>query len=282
MKGYIVISNSQGDQKFADRLKSDLGNAGIRVRSMGGQSGSDSKYAINVSQAIKQADSFIYIASASSVNSSTIRMEIATATRAGVEVIILALDDAGVRDALGKPSSMPKLDFRREYRKNCQCLIDHLTGKAEESDACADTPDLSRGYVFLSYAEADTPYMEEVKAFLSDKGFGYWEFQGGDRDYQANLGLELEKVLKDAVATLSILSPAWKASTWSMREFLYSQQVGKPVLLLRFEDVEPTLMIADMLYIDFVGDKSKGFQRLHREIKALFDQRGTSPTTKSE
>jgi len=270
MKGYLVICNSPEDQKFADRLKSELRAVDIPV--WGGAGDTDSKYVVGVAEVIRQASSFIYVCSQFSVKSSMLKMELAAASRANVPIIMIAIDRDGFKAVKITHGKVGKVDFCRDYDSGLQSLLEVLKGKKEAEKGQKPGEEGAGQYLFLSYAEVDTPYMEEVKTWLANKGYAYWEFQGSNRDYQAGLGFELEKVLLDATATLSILSPGWKQSKWSMKEFIFSQQIGIPVFLLRFQDAGPTLLIADTLYIDFVEDKSKGFELLEKELKSVYEK----------
>lgn len=65
---------------------------------------------------------------------------------------------------------------------------------------------------------------------------------------------------------LCIISPSWKRSKWTPREFLFAEEIGKPVFLLRAKKLEPTLLIAGLSYIDFSQDASTGYQELNREL----------------
>ena len=79
--------------------------------------------------------------------------------------------------------------------------------------------------------------------------------------------MELESVINDSIAVLSVISPDWKKSRWSVRDFFYSEEIGKPVLLLRAKITKPILAIAGLPYIDFVEDNGKGFEKLGKELK---------------
>ena len=66
---------------------------------------------------------------------------------------------------------------------------------------------------------------------------------------------------------MSVLSPSWKQSQWAVKEFLFSDEVGTPVFLVRAKDMGPTLVIAGIPYIDFVNDRETGFRKLERELE---------------
>ena len=125
----------------------------------------------------------------------------------------------------------------------------------------------AKGYVFLSYAEEDADFLTKLRAFFGERGYAYWEFETSDRDYQKRIDLELEGVISSAVATVSVLSEAWKASTWSLRELFFSQEIGKPVFLLKAKPISPTLAIAGFPYIDFTKNGQQAFTRLAKELE---------------
>jgi len=124
----------------------------------------------------------------------------------------------------------------------------------------------AKGYVFLRYAEEGADFLAKLRALFGERGYAYWEFESSDRDYQKRIDLELEGVISSAVATVSVLSEAWKASTWSLRELFFSQEIGKPVFLLKAKPISPTLAIAGFPYIDFTKDNLEAFSRLAKEL----------------
>lgn len=103
--------------------------------------------------------------------------------------------------------------------------------------------------------------------FLKEHGYAYWDYEESDRDYHSQFFLELESVIIEASATLSVLSESWKRSPWALKEFFFSQEVDTPVFLLKAKALGPTLAIAGMTYIDFNKDTNKGYQKLHKELK---------------
>ena len=125
----------------------------------------------------------------------------------------------------------------------------------------------SKGYIFISYAEEDTEFVTALRQFLKERGYGYWDYQDSDRDYHTQLALELEDVIQNASATLSVLSPDWKRSTWAAKEYLFSEQVGTPVFLLMAREMGATLVTAGVPYIDFVHNSEKGFEKLDKELR---------------
>jgi hypothetical protein len=79
--------------------------------------------------------------------------------------------------------------------------------------------------------------------------------------------IELEGVIKDAAGTVSVISPNWKQSKITRKEFYFSEEVGTPVFLLKVRDPGPTLALSGLTFIDFTRDHAKGFAKLDKELK---------------
>ena len=98
---------------------------------------------------------------------------------------------------------------------------------------------------------------------LKGRGYTtYWDFRECGRNYQIDYTIELEEVINDAEATLSVISPDWRRSPTSLQELHFSKEVRKPVFLLRIKDPGPTLALAGMTFIDFTGPRKAGFAKL--------------------
>ena len=102
----------------------------------------------------------------------------------------------------------------------------------------------SKGYVFISYASEDEAFVAELKTHMKGRGYTYWDFRESQRNYQVDYTIELEGVINDAEATLTVISPDWEKSPTSLQELHFSKEVRKPVFLLRVRDPGPTLALA--------------------------------------
>src|SRR5262249_27232783 len=99
------------------------------------------------------------------------------------------------------------------------------------------------------------------------QGYGYWDYRESQRNYQVDYTLELEKIIRDAAGTLSVVSPDWKRSPTALQELHFSREVGTPVFLLKVKDPGPTLTISGMTYIDFMRRRKCGFVQLDGEMR---------------
>ncbi|MDF1738661.1 MAG: toll/interleukin-1 receptor domain-containing protein [Verrucomicrobiales bacterium] len=145
-----------------------------------------------------------------------------------------------------------------------EALVHYLGAPAEEPTEKVRAK--NKGYVFISYSVEDAGFLDDLKEFLRTKGYGYWDFHENKRDYQAQFHLELESIIRDSRAMLCIVTPSWKHSRWAPREYLFTEDIRKPIFLLRAERMEPTLLIAGSSYIDFVDDRDGAFRELDREL----------------
>ena len=128
------------------------------------------------------------------------------------------------------------------FRGDFDVALQELVGGLElrrQSEPLARPEAQSKGYVFISYASEDEAFVEELKAHMKGRGYTYWDFRESQRNYQVDYTIELEGVISDAEATLSVVSPDWKKSPTSLQELHFSKEVRKPVFLLRVRDLGP-------------------------------------------
>lgn len=265
--GYVFIRYAKADKAFADELLQTLREAGVEIwrGAQAIKAGEDWGDALR--RAISEADAMVFISSKNSATSNLIRSEIDIALEHHVPVLPIVIDFAGFKNMPKTLYGINWLDFRKDPNATLVELIERIPDTARSSEPVEAKAEQSLGYVFISYAHQDTDFVHALRDFLSERGYSYWDYQDSDRDYHNQLFLELEDVIREAAATLSVLSPSWKASAWATKEYLFSQQVDTPVFLLRAKAMEPTLLIAGVPYIDFVDNGDLGFSKLEAELK---------------
>lgn len=265
---YLFVSYSRWDRASnptIDRLFSDLRAAGVNLWLIPDDA-PPGDWSDLVSEKIVGAAGLLYIYSRDMKATPQIRREIKTAQNANLPIYIVALD-GGILDQLpGTLRDCPViplyLDYHAGLREVIQIVSPDVRGKAQTPAAPK-----SKGYVFISYAEEDSDFVGTLRAYLRERGYGYWDYQDSDRNYHTQLFLELEEVITNAAATISVISPDWKKSTWAAKEYMFSQEVGTPVFLVMARSTPPTLVIAGVPYIDFTQDAAAGFARLDRELR---------------
>lgn len=266
VRSYVFISYAREDTRFVDRLVEDLRRNGIKIWRDVEQLAPGQNWQNRVRQALESAAALVFVASSNSNEASFVASELALGLKLEIPIVPVILDKAGQERLPTELHSYQWVDFRTSYDDSLGILANALK-LFQTSDPIEPLARKSKGYVFISYAEADTDFVERLRAFLGTHGYGYWDYAESDRDYHNDLYLELEGVIADASATLSVLSPDWKRSRTAIKEFHFSVEVGTPVFLLKAQKLGPTLVIAGIPHIDFVSDESEGFRKLSRELK---------------
>jgi hypothetical protein len=115
--------------------------------------------------------------------------------------------------------------FRADYDSALRNLLAALEPFRREQPL-ATSKKKTKGYAFLSYAEEDAEFVDELKGFLAKRGYSYWDYRESDRDYQQDLYLELEGVIAEASATLSFLPLIGNAPESPSRNITSRQRLG--------------------------------------------------------
>lgn len=265
--GYVFIRYAKPDQEFVDKISADLSQAGVRIWQGKQSIAPGQNWGDAIEAAITEADALIFVSSRFSSSSRLIAHDLEIAANHQVPVLPLPIDFLGFRNMPKSLYGIKWLDFRKDYPETLASLIERIPETARSNEPVSELAQQSRGYVFISYAEEDTPFVIELREFFKRHGYSYWDYQESERDYHNQLFVELEEVIREADATISVLSPDWRQSAWTPKEYLFSLQVETPVFLLHVRTMEPTLLIAGVPYIDFVREKSLGFEKLEAELK---------------
>ncbi|MFN8376434.1 MAG: toll/interleukin-1 receptor domain-containing protein [Anaerolineae bacterium] len=281
--GYVFISYLYRDFKFASLLTDELQKEGVRVWLDAREIKPGADWGSVITEALEASDAVIFIASADSTieRLEYLRADLRRAISLGKLIIPVAVDEVGFRSLPDELKEFQLVDARdpnnaigTKDRKPAQLhaaafkeILERLPDSVQSSKPVKPQAPKSKGYVFISYAQEDTEFVERIRQFLKERGYGYWDYQDSDRNYQTQLFLELEDVIKGAAATLSVLSPDWKKSQWAAKEYLFSQEVGVPVFLLMAREMGPTLVTAGYTYIDFSRDTDAGFAKLDKELR---------------
>ncbi len=266
-EAHVFISYSRRDSKFVDRIVVDLNNAGIRVWRDVEQITPGQQWHHAIEDALKKSIVLIYVASKNSQDSSWMFREFMGFSETNKLIIPVIIDDEGEHSLPHQLKVIQWVDFRSSYKDSLQKLLSVFPTGIKEDKPTETLARKSKGYVFISYAEKDLDFVEKLRIFLTEKEYGYWDYSENDRNYHTQFVNELEDVIIDASATLSVLSDAWKGSKWTIREYFYSEEVHTPVFLLRAKEMRPSLAVAGLPYIDFTENSAQGFMKLDRELK---------------
>jgi hypothetical protein len=262
----VFISYSRDDLPFVRTLEERLRAAGIETWVDVSDIRPGENWQVALEKNLESAPTLIYVASRNSQQSHWMQFELQAITRRTTRIIPLILDDEGERGLPQLLRNYQWIDFREDPETSTEQLIASLSTGTTRTPAPPKTT-AAKGYMFLSYAEEDSEFVDALRGFMAARGYAYWDYRESDRNYQEDLYLELEDVIQKAVCTLSVLSPEWKRSRTAIKEYHFSTEVGTPVFLLLAREMGPTLVVAGLPYINFTGDRADAFRRLDRELK---------------
>lgn len=263
---YVFISYSRRDNVFIEKLTEALRTVGVRTWTDIENIAAGTNWQKGIEKGLKNASMLIYVSSKNSISSQWMDVELQEFLRSEKRVIPIVIDDEGASHLPFPLRKFQWADFRGDFSVAFKKLLEGI--RFLQQSEPIERPELkSKGYVFVSYADEDSQFVEELKSFLGEHGYAYWDFRESARNYDVDYSLELESVIKDAAGTLSVISPNWKQSQISLQEFHFSKQVGTPVFLLKVGDPGPTLLLSGLTYIDFTCELDKGFTMLNKELK---------------
>lgn len=269
---YAYISFSRDVADFVDRLASDLMSAGCPVRRSIDLIEPGQNWQPTIAKAIQKCSAVLYVTGSSSDATLWQEVELKIALRTTIPIFVVVIHPTKMPlmlfDMIMRGSELvTDFNFWEDYDIALNNLIAELPQNLLQGHPIEFEAPKSKGYVFISYAEEDTAFVTKLREFLKTRSYGYWDYQDSERDYHNFLFLELEEVIKNAAATISVMSPDWKRSKWAAKEFLYSEEVKTPIFLLKVQEMEPTLVTVGIPYIDFTRDEPKGFEKLDNELR---------------
>lgn len=266
---YLFVSYSRWDRRSSpliDRLLHDLRAAGVNLWLAPDSVPAGQDWQDAIPDAIAGADGQLFIFSKRLNKARGMARELEQVLEHNLPVYPILLDERGAELLPPVLQQIPHFDINTEYDDALDQLLAALPDSSKEGHAVPQPRPQSKGYVFISYAEEDTPFVARLRSFLKERGYGYWDYAESERNYHTHFFTELEEVIMNATATVSVLSPDWKRSKWTAKEYMFSEDVGVPVFLLMARHMGPTLVTAGIPYIDFTRDDQQGFERLDREL----------------
>jgi len=267
---YIFISYSREDAIHVDRIVEKLESKGYRTWLDTTDIMPGTEWATEINSAITGAAAHIYVSSRHSVNSQWMASELSAAMNQAdknVVMIPVVLDHTGEFEMPVFLRKYQWIDLRGDFEKEIKKLIKAVKIAITPGEASQPKPKKNHGYAFISYSTYDTEFLEKLKSLLTDHQYGYWDFHENKRDYDMQFHLELEGVIRNSEVFLCLASPDWKKSRWASREFMYAEEIRKPIFILKAKPLEPTLLIAGSSYIDFSVDFTAGYAELDRELR---------------
>jgi len=268
--GHVFISYAHKDSGFVDRLSQALRANGISIWVDRSQLLPGVEWSRSIEQALSDADAILFVVSPNSANSSWVQHEIELAilrSQTGNGKLVIPL-------LIGSPQDVPVIlrtiqwvDFSHNFDEGLRYLVSSLPSSVRLPQAVPTLPLKAKGYFFLSFVEEDSEFVVSLRQFLQEQKYGYWDYLESERDYGLQFWREIEERIDKAAALLCILSPDWRASKWTPREFLYAEESQVPTFLLMARQMKPSLLTVGLTYIDFTHDQKKSFGKLERELR---------------
>lgn len=222
---------------------------------------------LSITDALGGAVALLFISSRNSRASTWMAHELKMISQRRVPIIPIIIDNEGEKNLPKELLSIKWVDFRKDYEDALREILSALPVIVVGKKPISPKIQKSKGYVFVNYAEEDKEFVSALKVFLMVKGYAYWDYDESDRDYHTQLFRELEEVILNSAAVLSVISPAWRDSDWAPREYVLSRESKIPAFLLLAKPTPPILIIAGDPYIDFVKDANSGYAKLARELE---------------
>lgn len=279
-KPHVFISYPRIEAELADKIVEALEKAGIRTWRDVNDIKPGDNWVASIEKAIRNAGAFVYLAGKGPGQSHWMTRELETLFRNQIDETVLipvVYGSSGFNLLPDVAKQFQGVDISENLDEGLHKIVERLSAFAPKQhlggtfagDHSNSIPKKRiKGYAFISYATEDIDFLADLKEFLIESKYGFWDFHENKRNYELQFHLELEGVIRDSEAVLCVVSPDWKKSKWTPREFLFAEEIRKPIFLLRARNLEPTLLLAGSSYIDFVADKERGFHELRRELKA--------------
>lgn len=129
-------------------------------------------------------------------------------------------------------------------------------------------------HVFISYSRQDQPYARRLADHLLALGFDVWiddQIDYGDRWHRV-----IFKAIDECAALIVIMSPAARESDWVEKEYLYADELKKPLFPLLLDGTRFPYFV-NRQYVDARPDKLPGedFTRRLEQVAARKHAQGT-------
>jgi hypothetical protein len=261
----VFISYSNKDKDFVFKLKDDLNKNGVYTWVDVERIQPGAMWQDEIKNGLDKSSVIIIVLSENYFSSSWVAIEMALAKNK--LIIPIKIDNALYTKIPDAIRDRQWIDFNENYQNGLSILLRAIPDRNKIKKPIRPNKIISKGYVFISFCDEDASFVSDLREFLKSQEFAYWDYEEGDRNYHIQFFLELESVIDDSIAVLSIISPSWKKSKWSTREYFYSDEIGKPIFLLRAKESKPILATAGQPYIDFVKNPQNGYLKLAKELR---------------
>ncbi len=230
-----------------------------------------------IAKAIQGSRAHVLLLSSHSAESPQVLREVEFAAREGIPIFPVRIEDVRPAGRLEfRLSSLQLFDALQPPRDEAFRTVAGMIGRVLPPPAfpppkqpCTPEGRKSRGYVFLSYVRDDRPFVERLIALFQERGYAYWDYVGGERDYHGALYHELEERIDSAVAFICVVSDSWRTSEWGASEYVYAKEAGIPIFVEQATRLQrPVPLLLNLrTRIDMSGDFQRAAGVLDQELK---------------
>lgn len=134
------------------------------------------------------------------------------------------------------------------------------------------------GYIFISYSRTDgVAHAEQLEKTLRQAGHKTWR-DVTDLDPARDFTAGIERAIQRAHLMVVCVTPdSIREDSFVREEIQYARALKKPVIVLRFDDLQPQLGIQNNEWIDFFAGWDSAFARLMKVLN--FDYSGSGGGT---
>ena len=272
----VFISHAAADKEYANSVLSLLEDDGIRCWIAPRDINPGSDWGSAIVDAIRSCEILLVFISSEANQSKMITREILEGLAQNKKIIPVRIEDVIPNNELrllldtrhwvdvsgysAKPAQQKIVDSIKSLLPDSK--IEQLETKSIHKEP------KSKGYVFVSYVRVDSDFVARLCTVFKRKGYAYWDYMDGERDYHGALYRELEERIDRAAAFITVVSDEWRKSDWIAAEFIYAKEADKPIFVIQAKKLQRPMPILLNLQtrVDMSIDFNKGSDVLCEEL----------------
>lgn len=160
---YVFISYSRRDREFVEKLSSDLRKRGISVWIDTENIQAGTNWQSEIERGLGNASALIFVISPNSTKSKWMIEELTATIQLHKIVLPVIIRDVDVNELPPLIRQIQWADFRASYADGFSSLIKGLESISRSPTPLKALEKKSKGYIFISYAEEDADFAQELK-----------------------------------------------------------------------------------------------------------------------
>lgn len=276
----VFISNAIRDRDMGTLIYRALVEDGIPCWIAAADVAPGDHWSHAISEAINKCEAFVILVSPQATESQQMMHEVRVAYDREKPVIPVKIEQFDATDylkfapvngtILDATGSLfwPAIEQLKEILLNYTKRLEPL----EQTDLPSEGAPGDSEYVFISYLRIDGDFVERLRGVLATKGYSYWDYLDGERNFHGALYRELEERIDNAVAFITIVTDNWRNSDWVASEYIYAKEAGKPIFVIQAKALEKPLPI--LLNLQTRIDMSDDFDSAATILRKALEKKG--------